>query len=61
MMEEKLCVGQGARNRDSAEVDEFGGNDGVVLKTVGDDVCMDFLKPLETVAALQQFKDDVGF
>ncbi len=42
-------------------MDKFGGNGGVVLKTVGDDVCMDFLKPLKTVAALQQFQDGIGF
>jgi hypothetical protein len=36
--EEKLSVGQGARDQDSTKVEEFGGNGGVVLESVGDDV-----------------------
>lgn len=51
-MEEKLSVGQGARDRDGTKVEEFGGNGTVVLETVSDDECMDFVKPSDTVTAL---------
>lgn len=52
VMEEKLSVGQGARNRDGTKVEKFGRDGRVVLETGSDDQCMDFLKPSETVTAL---------
>lgn len=59
-MEEKLSIGQTSRNRDGTEVEELGGNGRVVLEAGGDDMGMDFVKPLKAVTSLQNSQDDFG-
>lgn len=59
--EEKDGVGQGAGDGDGAEVEELGGDGGVVLKAVGDDEGVDLSKLLEAVASLEKFQYGFSF
>lgn len=51
-MEDKLSVGQGTRDRNGTEVEEFLRNGGVVLVAIDEDVCMNFVKFSHAVTSL---------